>query len=152
VIVHKSRWLGFCLVGGLLLAVVVPGLLPTTGDDYRDTAVTSARDAASAALTAGAVGAASVNGRTLAPYTSAALTDARNGVATAVDDLVDLDVPDETSQAVRDEVLPLLVRAASLLGDASAAADRDDLDALTAAADGLNDVGGRLRDFARSHR
>ncbi|MFD9737334.1 hypothetical protein [Umezawaea sp. NPDC059074] len=149
---RHRRWLGFCVIGAVLLAVVVPGLLPTTGDDYRATAVTSARDAASAALTASTVGSASVDGNTLSTYASAALLDARDGVATALDDLVGLDVPDRSAQGVRDEVLPLLVRAATLIGDATEAADRDDHQALSSTAKELGDVGGQLREFAGAHR
>ncbi|WNV83022.1 hypothetical protein [Umezawaea sp. Da 62-37] len=149
---QRRRWLGFSVIGVVLLAVVVPGLLSTTSDDYRATAVTSARDAASAALTASTAGRASVDDRMISTYTSAVLTDARGGVATAIDDLVGLDVPDRSAQGVRDEVLPLLVRAASLIGDVTEAADRDDHQALSTAAKELGAVGARLREFAGSHR
>ncbi|MFI9006003.1 hypothetical protein ACIGNX_02060 [Actinosynnema sp. NPDC053489] len=138
------------LVGVVLAAVVVPGLWPTTADGYRETAVTGARDAASAVSTAALVGEAASRDRAFGGYTSAALSDAREGVGTALGDVADLEVPDEASGDLRDRVVPLLVEAVAAVGDVSRAADRSDAAATSTAARRARAAGERLRDFVGS--
>lgn len=146
---RSVRWRLIAVVAIAALAGgVVVASLPTTAEDYRDAAVTDARDAASAVGTAALLG--DHSDRAPGTFTDAALSDARDGVTTALGDVADLDVPDDASRELRDRLLPLLHRAVAAIGDASRAAGDGDPTTLGDAVTRLHDVHAALQDFVRS--
>ncbi|KJK33666.1 hypothetical protein UK23_45235 [Lentzea aerocolonigenes] len=131
-------------LGAVLLAVVLAGVWPQTPGGFRSTVETSVQDAVSAVGTARLAGQTALRGRAFGAYESTVLDDARKSVATAISDIVDLQVPDETSRQSRDQVLPLLQDSARLIGDLGTGLDEDDRAGASAAVDGLGTVGEKL--------
>lgn len=131
-------------LGAVLLAVVLAGVWPQTPGGFRSTVETSVQDAVSAVGTARLAGQTALRGRTFGAYESTVLDDARESVATATSDVLELQVPDEASRQSRDQVLPLLQESARLIGDLGTGLDEDDQTAASAAVDGLGAVRERL--------
>ncbi|GLZ28450.1 hypothetical protein Lesp02_06400 [Lentzea sp. NBRC 105346] len=138
------RWLLAGTVVVVALGAIGLGLLPTTEDGFRSTAVTSARDTRSAVLSTREVGAAALRGRVLQSYVNIAVQRARDQVSTAITDLVDTEVPGPSSQRLRDEVLPMLTRSAARINDVATASSTEDRDALSRAVDELSGLAGEL--------
>jgi hypothetical protein len=128
-------WVVAGLAAVAMITAVVVDLVPPTEDGYRSTALTSARDARSAVLTAAEIGDAAQHGRVTAFYVDAAIEDARDEVSTAISDLADADVPGPGSQELRDRVLPLLAESSARINDVATAGD--DHDALATATNDL---------------
>jgi hypothetical protein len=98
-------------VAAVWVGVVVWSVVPPSPDGYLVGAVSSAQDAVSATGTVLLAGQADLDGHLLAPYTADALDQAQQAAATAAQDLLAAPVPDDSSQAVRRELVPLLVAA-----------------------------------------
>ena len=131
-------------LGAVLLAVVLAGVWPQTSGGFRSTVETSVQDAVSAVGTARLAGQTALRGRTFGAYESTVLDDARESVATALSDVLELEVPDGASRQSRDEVLPLLQESARLIGDLGTGLEDDDRAGASAAVDGLGTVGKKL--------
>ncbi|MEU0878346.1 hypothetical protein ABZ345_07075 [Lentzea sp. NPDC005914] len=131
-------------MGAVLLAVVLIGVWPLTTGQYRSTVETSVQDAVSSVGTARLAGQTALRGKAFPPYESTVVEDARKAVVTATSDIASLEVPDQDSAQLRDEVLPLLQDSVRLIGDLGAGLDDDDRAAADAAVTGLVSVGDRL--------
>ncbi|WP_156094470.1 hypothetical protein [Lentzea aerocolonigenes] len=141
---RTRRWAVLIGLGAVLLAVVLIGVRPKTPGQFRSTVETSVQNAVSSVGTARVTGQTALRGNTFGPYESTVLEDARKSVATAISDIAESSVPDESSRDLRDEVLPLLQDSARLLGDLDAGLEDDDRAAATGAVDGLTAAGEKL--------
>ncbi|WP_410631573.1 hypothetical protein [Amycolatopsis sp. cmx-4-83] len=134
-----------------LAAVVVPSVLPTSSDDYRNTALTTVEQSLSQVRTTELVVTADIDGKVLAPYRSAVLWQARDALATAADDFTAKEIPDSASVSLHDECAPLLTEAGAEIAAVTAAADTGQ-DAERAVAAKLHKTGELLAGFLERHR
>jgi hypothetical protein len=140
--------------GAAILAAVVAGmvvnLVPPDADSYRQTAARAAQDALSAVTSVAETGRAVLEDRTFGTYDAVVLRDAREAVATSLDELTTEEVP-EDARGIRDEVLPILTEAARAVADAGTAYDGDDDTAIRAGVDRLTTVGRLLREVVQRY-
>jgi hypothetical protein len=135
----------------VLAAVFVPSIVPTSADDYRDVALTAAEQALSQVRTTELMVGADADGKVLVPYRSTVLWQARDTLATAVDDFTAEEIPDAASSAVHDECAPLLSEAGTEVAAVTAAADAGP-EAERAVAARLHKTGELLAGFLERHR
>jgi flagellar motor protein MotB len=135
----------------LVVAIVVPAVLPTTFDDYRSVAERSAQQALAQVRSVREAVRADLDGDTLDPYVSALLWQARDRLSTAQSDLASEEVPDEQAAQLHREVVPLLADAVREVNAAGAAVDTGD-DAMRASERALGELGDRLEAFVERHR
>jgi hypothetical protein len=135
----------------VVVAIAVPVVLPTTFDDYRSVAERSAQDAMAQVRTVRLAVQADLDGRTLDPYVSAVLWQARDKLSTAQSDLATEETPDDRSVAVQNEIAPLLADSVRAVNEAGVAADAGD-DAMRASVRRLDELGDRLEAFVERYR
>ncbi|MFJ7216575.1 hypothetical protein [Amycolatopsis sp. NPDC098790] len=134
-----------------LAAVVVPSVLPTSADDYRNVALTAAEQALSQVRTTELMVTADIDGKVLAPYRSTVLWQARDALATAADDFTAEEIPDTASISLHDECAPLLTEAGADIAAVTAAADAGP-DAERVVSARLHKTGELLAGFLERHR
>lgn len=100
---------------------------PTDFHDYRVTAVQAAQSAYNALGTARLAGTARLEGRVTAPYLDSVLNDCREALAGAAKQFAGQSPPDDRTEAMRDELGPMLIRASAALDGVENATDDADL-------------------------
>ena len=118
---------------------------PVDFHDYRVAAVGAAQSAYDALPTASLTGDALLAGRVTEPYADSMLDDARSALAGAAKRFTDVAPPDQRTEAMRDRLGPLLVRANAVLPARSADLTRGTLDA-------IRPVEAALEQFAKEHK
>jgi hypothetical protein len=114
--------------------------------------VSSAQDAVSASGTVLLVGQADLDADLLSPYTATVLDEAQQAAATAAQDLLAAPVPDDSSQTVRQQLVPLLVAASDGVTAVQTATANGDQDAVLAALTALGPVRDQLDQFVRDNQ
>lgn len=144
------------MVGGgvvaLWVGVGVWSVWPVTASGYEQRAVTAAQQASSAIGTTLVVIAAQADDRLVPPYTATILTEQRQAAATAVQELLSVQVPDDASAAVRAELEPQLGAASDGITAVEAALSAGQPDAAHSAAHELTSVQQSLDDFVTEHQ
>jgi hypothetical protein len=140
------------VAGVVWAAALVWSVVPPTAQRYLDAAASAAQDSLSAAGTTLLVGQADLTARLLSPYTMVALDDAQQAAATAAQDVLAAPVPDDTSAAVREQLVPMLVAASDAVTAVQAAVTGGDEQALRAAVDGLVPVRDELDQFVQDQQ
>ena len=110
---------------------------PVDFHDYRVAAVGAAQSAYDALATALLTGGALLAGRVTQPYADTMLDDARSALAGAAKQFTDVAPPDDRTEAMRDRLGPLLVRANAVLPGRSSDLTRGALDAIRPVQAGL---------------
>jgi hypothetical protein len=139
-------------VAAAWVGVVVWSVLPPSPNGYLVGAVRSAQDAVSASGTVLLAGQADLDGQLLAPYAADAFDEAQQAAATAAQDLLAAPVPDQSSQDVRDELVPLLVAASDGVTAIQTANANGDQDAVRAALTALGPVRDQLDEFVQDNQ
>ena len=111
---------------------------PVDFHDYRVTAVGAAQSAYDALATASLTGTALLAGRVTQPYADSMLDDARGALAGAAKQFTDIAAPDESTEAMRDQLGPLLERANAVLPGRSTDLTRTALAAIRPVEAGLD--------------
>ena len=151
----RARWWAALLVALVVGAWGVGGYLvtkPTDFHDYRKTAVQAAQSAYGAVTTARLTGEARGDARLYRRYAGTMLDDARDALAGAAKQFSATAPPDDVTNAIREQLAPLLVDADTTLGAVERALDDEDDAALAAAVAALEPVGEALADFIEEHR
>jgi hypothetical protein len=125
---------------------------PVNASGYEQRAVAAAQEASSAIGTSLIVVDAQLDGRLMPPYTAVILTEQREAAATAVQELLSVQVPDDESAAVRAELGPQLVAASDGITAVDAAVSGGQPDTARAAAHELTAVQQALDDFVTEHQ
>jgi hypothetical protein len=140
------------------IAVVVAVLVLTgcvlparSFDDYEGKAVSSAETAISQAQTASLTGITVRRDGLFAPNVSVLLADAETGAVTARDTFASIQPPDDASDALRAELLPLLERTADEIARLRIAARRRDLSAVAQGTGAVDDLTAELERFVTEH-
>jgi hypothetical protein len=134
------------------VGVVVWSVVPPSPDGYLVAAVSAAQDAVSASGTVLLVGQADLDADLLSPYTATVLDEAQQAAAAAAQDLLAAPVPDDSSQAVRQQLVPLLVAASDGVTAVGTATANGDQDAVLAALTALGPVRDQLDQFVRDNQ
>jgi hypothetical protein len=111
---------------------------PVDFHDYRVTAVNAAQSGYDALATASLTGEALLAGRVTGPYANSMLDDARSALSGAAKGFTDVAAPDDRTEAMRDQLGPLLIRANAVLPGTSTDLTRGALDAIRPVEDGLD--------------
>jgi hypothetical protein len=111
---------------------------PVDFHDYRMAVVGAAQSAYDALATASLTGSALLAGRVTRPYTDSMLDDARSALAGAAKQFTDVAAPDDRTEAMRDQLGPLLTRANAVLPGSSTDLTRAALDAIQPVQAGLD--------------
>jgi hypothetical protein len=127
----------------VLLGVVGLTMWPVSPAGYQDRVVAIAQGTVSAVRTVGLLGAAEQAHRLTAPYVASVMDSARDDVATSQHDLAVEPVVGPDAPRLRDELAPLLDRAARLFADDDAA--------MRAGGD-LTRLGDQLESFVERYR
>lgn len=138
--------------GVLWAATVAWSLLPPTAKSYEDLAGNSAQDALGATGTVLLVGQGELDGRLLPTFTANALADSAEAIATATQGLLAAPVPDDSSNELRSELIPLLLAASDGVTALQAALDDEDTNAAQAVLDGLAPVRDDLDEFVEDQQ
>ena len=139
-------------VAAVWVGVVVWSVVPPSPDGYLVGAVSSAQDAVSATGTVLLVGQADLDADLLPPYTATVLDEAQQTTATAAQDLLAAPVPDDSSEEVRQELVPLLVAASNGVTAVGTATANGDQDAARAALTALGPVREQLDQFVQDNQ
>lgn len=143
---------GWAVTGGVaLVGVMVWSAWPPSESGFRQVLGSAAQDALSAAGTTALVARAELAGDLIAPYTATTLDENREAVATATQSVLAQAVPDESSAALRAELLPLLLAAADSITGVQAAIVDGDAEAIRAASATLPPTLDRLDEFVREN-
>jgi hypothetical protein len=145
-------WLA-ALAGALvLLGACTSYVGPTrTAEDYALKASSTADAALSAVRTASLVADAADRDRAFGPFVAVALADAEAAASGAASTFESLQPPGPSSDALRDELGPLLTEATDALASLRISARRGDRDALAAQAAALPAIADGLAAFSERH-
>jgi hypothetical protein len=145
---RRTAWGAIAVAVVVLLGVAALALRPVDRAGYRALAGQATEDSLSAVRTLARATRADLSGKVTAAYLTVVVRDAQEDVAASLRELTTQEVPDETSRAVRNRVLPLLTAAAAAIGDVGLTAGHGDEAAVRAAADALDLVGDQLHALA----
>lgn len=135
----RAAWTGVAVVLTVMLGIAGGVLWPTDTAGYNDRQVAAADGTLSALRTL--VVAHDAEG--ISPYRRVLVEDARKDVATSLHDVTLEEPLDPESVRARNELLPLLVEASTLVSDP---------DPIDANVDRLRDLGDRLSSYVEGHR
>jgi hypothetical protein len=143
-------------VFGVLSLTTAAGCVQPVGparsfDDYEHKAKDTAETVLSSVETARLAAVASGDGDVIPPFVSVLLGDVEHDATGAQSTFDGIQPPDRSSDELRAELEPLLVRATGLLADARIAARRADLEAVARLRGRLARTGDRLRAFVEEH-
>ena len=147
-----GHWLAGGGVVALWVGVGVWSVWPVSASGYEQRAVAAAQEASSAVGTTLIVVDAQADDRLVPPYTATILTEQRQAAATAVQELLSLQVPDDAAAAVRAELGPQLTAASDGITVVEAALSAGQPDTAQSAAHELTVVQESLDDFVSEHQ
>jgi hypothetical protein len=139
------------LLLGLLLATAACVSPARTFAAYEDKAVDTARSALSEARTAILTAELARDERLFGPTISIQLQEAEIGATSSRDTFASIQPPDESSDALRTELLPLLDEAEELVSRMRIAARRGDTEEVVRLAGALTDAADAIDRFEEQH-
>jgi hypothetical protein len=122
-----------------------------TFDAYAGKAADAAESSVSALRTAILGARVAAEGRSFPPTISILVSETEREVTGARDAFISIQPPDQSSDRLRDELLPMLDMAVNGLSELRITARRADLEALPARAAQLRDLADRLEAFAQEY-
>jgi hypothetical protein len=131
--------------------VAHPGAPARSFGGYRDKAVKTAEGARSAVGTVSLLADASSDGNALGPYVSVSVSEQEDGLAALQGTFAAVQPPDEASEALYDELAPVLAASLADVRDVRIAARRGELADLATVAAPLDADGEALDRFIEAH-
>ena len=141
------------LAGPVAVAVLLSGCVGPVRSfsAYEGKAATTADSVASAVQTARLAVTDAAQGRAFAPYLSVVLAESEGDAGSSGATFAAIQPPDPGSARLRTELLDLVGRAESVLGDLRIAVRWGELDRLEDISQPLDSLGRQLADFAAAH-
>lgn len=148
--VRSAVWTG-SIATALLVGVGLLTQWPPSAENYRQDAITAAQQTLDATGTAILLGTNDLDGNLLPPYLAEGLSTAQEEAATALEVLLEAEIPGPAAQAIRDQLQPTLTDASVTIGTLAAALDSDDTPGATKAIERLRPLHDELRRFVEDN-